>query len=126
MERWHLPSVEASGQREPRVLFSQPEFRGVVIDLNRGDELGEHSVYEHALIHVVSGRLRVTAGDKEAECEAGTLVTFAPREVHRVRALEPSRLLLLLAPWPGEGHFPDDREADPTRMPAAATEPPLA
>ena len=125
MERWHLPSIEASGQREPRVLFSQPEFRAVVIDLDRGNELGEHSVYEHALLQVVSGRISVAAGDQEVECDAGMLVTFAPRETHSVRALEPSRILLLLAPWPGEGHFPDDRETDPARMPANAAAPPL-
>ena len=55
VERWHLPSIEASGTREPRVLFSQPEFRGVVIDLNHGDELGDHRLYEHSVLQVVSG-----------------------------------------------------------------------
>lgn len=124
MERWHLPSIEASGQREPRVLFSQPEFRGVVVDLNHGDELGDHRLYEHALLHVVSGRLGVSGLDQDVECEAGTLIAFAPRETRSVRALEPSRILLLLAPWPGDGHFPEGRETDPERMPANAAEPP--
>ena len=112
VERWHLPSIEASGTREPRVLFSQPEYRGVVIDLNRGDELGEHRLYEHSFIHVVSGRLEVSGEDGDMECEAGTLLSFAAKETRSVRALEPSRILLVLAPWPGEGHFPDDREAE--------------
>ena len=55
VERWHLPSIEANGKREPRVLFSRPECRAVVIDLNEGDELGEHRLYENAVVQVVSG-----------------------------------------------------------------------
>ena len=39
-------------------------------------------------------------------------------------ALEQSRLLLVLAPWPGEGHFREGEVTDPERMPANA-EPPL-
>jgi quercetin dioxygenase-like cupin family protein len=125
VERWHLPSIEANGKREPRVLFSRPECRAVVIDLNEGDELGEHRVHENAVVQVVSGRLRVTVGEQDSECQAGSLVTFAPRETRSVRALEASRILLLLAPWPGDGHFADGEEADPERMPANAVVPPL-
>ena len=32
------------------------------------------------------------------------LAAFEPKERHEVRATEDSRLLLLLSPWPGEGH----------------------
>jgi quercetin dioxygenase-like cupin family protein len=126
VERWHLPSIEASGQREPRVLFSQPEFRGFVVDLDRSDQLGDHRLYEHAVVQIVSGRVRIAMEARSVECEAGTLVTFAPGETRRVQALEPSRILLLLAPWPGDGHYPQDRTADPERMPANAAAPPLA
>ena len=74
---------------------------------------------------VVSGRLGVAVGDSAAECDEGSLVTFAPGETRSVRALEPSRILLVLAPWPGEGHFREGADADPTRMPANAAAPPL-
>jgi hypothetical protein len=50
VERWHLPPIEANGKREPRVLFSRPECRAVVSDLNEGDELGEHRVHENAVV----------------------------------------------------------------------------
>ena len=125
MERWHLPSIEANGKREPRVLFSRNECRAVLIDLNEGDELGEHRLYEHAVVQVVSGRLQLAVGDRDVECDAGSLVTFAPRETRSVQALEPSRILLLLAPWPGDGHFAEGQVADPERMPANAVAPPL-
>jgi len=125
MQRWHLPSIEANGKREPRVLFSRPECRAVVIDLNAGDELGEHRVHESALLQIVSGRVRLEVGDEGVECDAGSLVTFAARETRSLRALEPSRILIVLAPWPGDGHFAEGHDADPERMPANAVVPPL-
>jgi quercetin dioxygenase-like cupin family protein len=125
VERWHLPSIEANGKREPRVLFSRPQFRAVLIDLNEGEELRDHRVHEHAVVEVVSGKLGLAVGGQRVECDAGTLVTFAPGETRSVLALEPSRILLLLTPWPGEGHFQAGEHVDPERMPANAAVPPL-
>ena len=125
VERWHLPSIDADGKREPRVLFSRPDSRAVVIDLREGDEMGSHRMHEHAVVFVVSGRLGVVVGDRTTDCEAGTLATFSPGETRSVRALEPSRILLLLAPWPGAGHFGMGEDANPARMPSNATAPPL-
>jgi hypothetical protein len=34
----------------------------------------------------------------------GLAAVFEPAERHAVRALSDARLLLVLAPWPGEGH----------------------
>jgi quercetin dioxygenase-like cupin family protein len=125
VQRWHLPSIEANGRREPRVLFSGPAFRAVLIDLSAGDELGEHRTHEHAVLEVVSGKLALVSGDRRVECEAGTLVRLEPRENRSVEALEPSRILLLLGPWPGEGHYREGTERAPEHMPAQATVPPL-
>jgi quercetin dioxygenase-like cupin family protein len=126
MERWHIPSVEASGRREPRVLFSTTECRAVVIDLADGDALGDHSVHERAVVQVVAGEVVVSAGGEDSTCAAGTLVTFAPGERHSVRAVGGSaRLLLTLAPWPGEGHYPDGATADAARMPARGSADPI-
>jgi quercetin dioxygenase-like cupin family protein len=107
------------------VLFSRPGCRAVLIDLNAGDELGEHRTHEHAVLQIVSGKLELVVGERTVECDAGTLVTFARGETRSVRALESSRILLVLAPWPGEGHFREGEDADPERMPANAASPPL-
>jgi hypothetical protein len=40
----------------------------------------------------------------------GLAAVFEPGERHAVRAIDASRLLLVLAPWPGEGH-PGARDA---------------
>jgi quercetin dioxygenase-like cupin family protein len=125
VDRWHLPSIEAIGKREPRVLFSTSACRAVVIDLQAGEEMGDHQVRERAVVQVVSGRVALGADGRDAECEPGTLATFAPGERHAVRALEDSRLLLLLAPWPAEGHFQSGEDADPERLPGQGAVPPL-
>lgn len=126
MERWHLPSIEADGKREARVLFSSGECRAVVVDLKAGEEMGDHQVRERAVVQVVSGRVSFeAAGEDETACDPGTMVTFAPGERHAVRALADARILLLLAPWPAEGHYPEGDDAGPDRLPAKATEPPL-
>ncbi|MBA2424794.1 MAG: cupin domain-containing protein, partial [Actinobacteria bacterium] len=87
MERWHLPSIDASGKREPRVLFSRPECRAVLLDLQEGEEMRDHRVHERAIVEVVSGRLEVTVDGDSVECDAGTLLTFEPGETRSVRAL---------------------------------------
>ena len=125
MERWHLPSIDASGKREPRVLFSRADGRAVLIDLSEGEELGDHRLHESAVLQVVAGKVAIELDDMGAECDAGTLLTFDPGETRRLRALEPSRLLLLLTPWPGPGHFREGEDTDPARMPAHGTAPPL-
>ena len=119
MERWHLPSIEASGKREPRVLFSGAEGRAVLIDLNAGEEMGDHRLHEHSVLQVISGRLELNG----VECDAGTLATFPPGETRNARALEATRLLLLLTPWPGANHYHEGEDADPSRMPASAVPP---
>jgi|SRR3954447_3562114 redox-sensitive bicupin YhaK (pirin superfamily) len=121
MERWHIPSISSEGRREPRVLFSSDEARAVVIDLRAGEQLGEHSVHERAVLQVVSGQVSIGG----QECEAGTLVMFAPNERHAVAALSDARLLLLLAPWPGQGHYADGVAVDAGRTPAQVTVAPL-
>ena len=43
----------------------------------------------------------------------------------RSRAETDARLVLLLAPWPGDGHYPTGADVDAARMPVNATAPPL-
>jgi len=125
VERWHLPSIDVSGKREPRVLFSRPECRAVLVDLQQDEEMGDHRVHERAIVEVVSGRLEVTVDGDSVECDAGTLITFEPGETRSVRALAPARIVLLLAPWPGDGHFRIGEATDSKRMPANAIAQPL-
>jgi len=97
----------------------------VLLDLQEGEEMRDHRVHERAIVEVVSGRLEVTVDGDSVECDAGTLLTFEPGETRSVRALTPARIVLLLAPWPGDGHFRAGEKTDSERMPANATAHPL-
>jgi quercetin dioxygenase-like cupin family protein len=71
--------------------------------------LGDHQVKEHAYVAVVEGRVRVDTGGESIEVGPGTLFRFEPDERRAVSSPEGARLLLLLAPWPGEGHYRGER-----------------
>ncbi len=83
----------------------------MLLGLDPGQELGDHQVKEHAWIVVVEGRAEFEAGGTRVDAPAGTLLHFEPDERHAVRAPDGARLLLLLAPWPGEGHYRGNSQA---------------
>jgi quercetin dioxygenase-like cupin family protein len=105
------PRVPRIGRQMPRVLFSAPECRVVVIDLTSGEELGDHHVRERAVVEVISGSVSIELTGEAVDCDAGTVVTFEPGERHAVRALADARLLLVLAPWPKAGHYSEGEPA---------------
>jgi quercetin dioxygenase-like cupin family protein len=106
MESWRLPEIATpTGTRSPVVLKSEDEARAVLIGLDPGQELGDHQVKEHAWLLVVEGTVRVANADGEIEAPAGTLAHFEPNERHSVASDGGAKVLLLLAPWPGPGHF---------------------
>ena len=119
------PRVPRSGRQMPRVLFSSPECRAVVIDLRSGEELGDHRVHERAVVEVVAGRVSIESSEETVECETGTLVTFDPGEHHTVHALADARLLLLLAPWPAAEHTTESEEEPDQHLPANAVTQPI-
>ena len=106
MESWRLPEIPTpEGTRSPVVLKSEDEARAVLIGLDPGQSLGDHQVKEHAWLLVVEGTARLASADGQIQAPAGTLAHFEPDERHSVASDEGAKLLLLLAPWPGPGHF---------------------
>jgi quercetin dioxygenase-like cupin family protein len=111
VESWNLREIEVEGgSRSPHVLFSEETAaRAVLIALEPGQELGDHQVKEHAFVLVVDGRTRVEGAPGEAfDADPGTLFHFAPDERHAVTTETGARILMFLAPWPGEGHYRGD------------------
>jgi quercetin dioxygenase-like cupin family protein len=106
VQSWNLLEIEtAGGTRSPIVLHSTDEARAVLIGIDPGQELGQHQVHEHAYLLVLDGRARIEAGNDSLDAERGTLVRLEENERRRVSSDEGARLLLLLAPWPGPGHY---------------------
>jgi quercetin dioxygenase-like cupin family protein len=107
VQHWNLNESPAY---PPEVLHSRDgEGRVVLIALEPGQALGEHQVKEAALILVVDGDVRVDSRDESVDAHAGELFRFDPDERHTVTSEGGARLLLVLAPWPGEGHYRGDR-----------------
>ena len=104
MQTWDTRSL-AVEPHQPQVLQSDGEGRTIVINLPAGEELQEHQVHERAWILVIDGRVEIEDTDGTTfEAGPGGLALTEPNERHEVRATEDSRILLVLAPWPGEGH----------------------
>jgi len=114
VQHWRLDDVPTpDGSRSPVVLHSREgEARVVLIGLDPGQALGEHQVKEAALLLVVSGDVRVEARDESVDASPGHLFRFDPDERHSVVSDNGAKVLLTLAPWPGEGHYRGERPAE--------------
>jgi quercetin dioxygenase-like cupin family protein len=123
VQLWDVLAADATGRTDPRVLFSTPEARMVMIDLAAGQELGDHEVHERAIIQVARGSVELTSERGATVCAEGAVVLLEPGERHAVRAREHARLLLTLAPWPGHRHYDPSEAQDPHRLPPNATAP---
>jgi quercetin dioxygenase-like cupin family protein len=104
MESWDLASLPIE-PRKPEVLASDDEGRVIALELPAGERLQEHQVHERAWLFVVSGSIKISDPDGEGVTGGpGLLAAFDPNERHEVAATENARLLLVLSPWPGDGH----------------------
>jgi len=102
---WDLKGIQPR-PHSPEILASSDEARAIVLAIPAGESLQDHQVHERAWLSVIDGEIEITTGDGEKVAGAsGLMIEFAPGERHAVRALTTARLLLLLlTPWPGDGH----------------------
>jgi quercetin dioxygenase-like cupin family protein len=103
MESWDLKTVEVEAH-QPRILASADDARTILLRLPAGEELQEHEVHERARVIVVDGEVDVSADGGSDSASAGHLFEFAPGERRTVVAHSDARLLMVLSPWPGDGH----------------------
>jgi len=107
MQHWDLLAIDASrGTRDPFVVHQDDGARAVLVALMPGQALGEHQVKENAWVAVVEGWVQVVCGAEQLELGQGGLMRFEPGERHAISSAAGARILMLLSPWPGEGHFP--------------------
>ena len=104
MRSWDLKTAEAE-PHEPQILSTAEDARAILLRLPAGEELQEHEVHERARIVIVEGEVEVVTPEGErASAGGGHLLEFDPGERHTVAARADATLLLLLTPWPGDGH----------------------
>jgi quercetin dioxygenase-like cupin family protein len=103
MQTWNITELDVPPHK-PEVLHSEVGgARAILIHLPGGEMLQDHEVHEHAFLHVHDGEVEVAQNGATTAGGPGFLAYFAPHERHEVRAKSDARLLLILAPWPGEG-----------------------
>ena len=105
MQTWDTRSIDVE-PHQPQVLHTGDEGRTIVINLPAGEELQDHQVHERAYVVVVEGEVEL--GGQIGG--AGSAAVFDPNERHAAKAISDARLLIVLAPWPGNGH-PGARDA---------------
>ena len=104
MESGDVRSLEIE-PHHPQVLRSDAETRAIAIHLPAGEELQSHQVHERTYLIVVDGEVSISqSGGGEVTGGAGLLAHFEPNERRTIQAVRDARLVLVLAPWPGEGH----------------------
>ena len=103
METWDIATLDVP-PHQPEVLRSDPEARVIAITLPAGEELQEHQVHERAWVMVAAGEVEIEQDGSTVAGGPGFVAHFEPRQRHEVRATTDARLLLFLAPWPGQGH----------------------
>jgi len=104
MESWDLKTVDVE-PHQPRILASADDARTILLYLPDGEEMQEHEVHERARVLVIDGDVDVAEVDGDfANASAGHLFEFAPGERRTIVARSDARLLMILSPWPGDGH----------------------
>lgn len=104
MKSWNLKTADVA-PHEPQILSTDGDARAIALNLPAGEQMQEHEVHERARVVVVDGEVEVTTPDGESETAgAGHLFEFDPGERRTISARADARLLLLLSPWPGDGH----------------------
>jgi quercetin dioxygenase-like cupin family protein len=106
VQHWDLNAIDAPrGTRDPYVVHQDEGARAVLIVLEPGQALGDHQVKENAWLLIVDGSVQVSAGSENVELGAGALLRFEPGERHALASAGGARVLMVLTPWPGAGHY---------------------
>jgi len=104
-KHWDLRSLDVAPHRPVILHSARGQARSVALHVPAGELLRDHQVHERAHLVVVEGEVEVSRGPGESVTGGpGFFAVFDPGERHEVRARSDARLLLVLAPWPGDGH----------------------
>jgi quercetin dioxygenase-like cupin family protein len=103
VDTWDISSLDVQ-PHQPKVLRSDREARVIAINLPSGEQLQDHQVHERAYLVVAGGEIEISGSGGSETGGPGFLAHFEKNERHEVTAKSDARVVLVLAPWPGEGH----------------------
>jgi quercetin dioxygenase-like cupin family protein len=85
--------------RNSKTLAKQPDFRIVLIALQKGGHLEEHSADARISIHTLSGHVKLQLPGQTVDLPDGHLLVLDRALEHDLEALEESAILLTIS-WP--------------------------
>lgn len=89
--------------RNSKTLVKQPDFRIVLIALQNGGHLEEHSADARMSVYTLSGHVRLKLPEQTVDLQEGQLLVLDRAIEHDLEALEESAILLTIS-WP---HAPE-------------------
>ena len=103
MKHWDIAGLDIE-PHAPQILSTTDDSRAIALELPAGESLQEHQVHERAWLVVAAGEVEIEQDGSTVSGGPGLTAHFEPNQRHELRATSDARLLLILAPWPGEGH----------------------
>ncbi len=79
-----------------KVVYKDDRLNVTVFGIDAGEGLTEHEAARAAIVHVLSGRLRFTAGGEDFDAGPGFWLHMEPGTSHSLTAIEPTVMLLTL------------------------------
>jgi len=95
----YAPGGGRSGRRA-ETLIKTDQLRVVLVTMQEGSHLQEHTAPGPITIQALSGRFMVSIEETEQELAAGGLIAISPGIRHSVRSIEPGAFLLTIV-WSG-------------------------
>lgn len=77
-------------------LFREAGMRGLLLHLNAGEEISEHSTPGSITVQSLKGEVIFAAGGEENTLRPGCLVSLTPGVPHRIAAQQDSLLLVTI------------------------------
>jgi quercetin dioxygenase-like cupin family protein len=96
-----LHEEEAWGRtgRNSKTLVKQPDFRIVLIALQKGGHIEEHSADARISLHTLNGHAKLQLPEQTVDLPEGHLLVLDRALEHDLEALEESAILLTIS-WP--------------------------
>ena len=90
---------EAGVGHAAKTLVKEGPLRVILLGLKSGSTLREHEAGGSVSVHVLSGQVKVTSGDRIDALEAGNALVFSSSVAHSLEAQADSVVLVTIA-WP--------------------------
>jgi quercetin dioxygenase-like cupin family protein len=105
----------AAARPATAIVHDSADARLIVFRIAPGQSVAPHSSPSTVMLSIISGRGTVSGDGRDVDVAAGDLVTYAPDEMHGMRATtEELALLAIIAPRPGS------RRTDPVPLTSGA------